>query len=65
MAHDEKFVAAILGFLVGAILVGGSLAFKLRQVSQPSQNVRYASQENYDYFMRSSAQEFPLRCTFQ
>ena len=65
VAHDEKFIAAILGFLAGAILVGGSLAFKLREVSQPPQRSQYAGPADYDYFMRSSAQEFPMRCTWQ
>ena len=68
--HDERFVAAILGFLAGSIIVGGALAFKLREVSQPSQNSRYAqSAQNEravgDFFMRSGAQEFPLRCVWE
>jgi hypothetical protein len=69
IAHDEKFVAALLGFLAGAILVGGALAFKLRVVSRtaedplyarPAQNERFADR----FFMRSGAQEYPLRCTW-
>ena len=68
--HDERFVAAILGFLAGSVIVGAALAFKLRVVSQPAQDSRYAwpaqnEQVAGDFFMRSGAQEFPLRCMWE
>lgn len=69
MEHDGKFIAALLGFLAGSILVGGALAFKLRTVSRPPQESLYAQQaqnERFagDFFMRSEAGEYPLRCTW-
>ena len=68
--HDQRFVAALLGFLAGSVIVGGALAFKLRVVSQPAQDSRYAwpaqnEQVAGDFFMRSGAQEFPLRCMWE